>query len=600
MKLKIAFYNEKISWNKDWVFLGSSFMKLQSVEKKIIGPRIKINKFLHEIFNNEFQNYLEWTEKQRVFCNDSVYWWMTELSGRNNLSSDFFLYICQIKSLIKILSRIKEKELLIVSDDILLIQAIIKNLEGTEIKKSKWLALKISNNLLNHYYQFLRNWTISILDAIICFVSARITLKKRKFPKGNIYLIHQFAEIDSLRNNKNLKSIYFPYLKDYFLKEKIDFFYLTWSNIFWSGKIKALKKLREDKCFIPEDWINIYDYFVSIRNFLKVKSCFNIKSSYPGLDLKYLILREKRIYLERLTSSLRFWIYLPAIKKWAQNCDSLTCIDHYENMIFEHALIAATRQLNIKTKIYGYHHTLSSKEFTAWHSLETEWSSKFKPDFVISLGPISSKFLRDQGVPNNKIVEGPALRYNDILIKEQNITKKNENNILIPLSQIKDSSYEVISNIKILSKELQDTSYNFIIKPHPNIEISKILELTALEKLPKNIIISYDHIDKLLNNCLFVITMSTGGAYNAVINGNIVFNLKSELNFADNYLDFFEKEFKFVNSNSIISIKNILIELAENNKKIKEYFIEFERLRKYLISGMNVISDVNLAKFKLN
>ena len=122
MKLKIAFYNEKISWNKDWVFLGSSFMKLQSVEKKIIGPRIKINKFLHEIFNNEFQNYLEWTEKQRVFCNDSVHWWMTELSGRNNLSSDFFLYICQIKSLIKILSRIKEKELLIVSDDILLIQ----------------------------------------------------------------------------------------------------------------------------------------------------------------------------------------------------------------------------------------------------------------------------------------------------------------------------------------------------------------------------------------------------------------------------------------------------------------------------------------------
>ena len=82
--------------------------------------------------------------------------------------------------------------------------------------------------------------------------------------------------------------------------------------------------------------------------------------------------------------------------------------------------------------------------------------------------------------------------------------------------------------------------------------------------------------------------------------GNIVFNLKSELNFADNYLDFFEKEFKFVNSNSIISIKNILIELAENNKEMKEYFIEFERLRKYLISGMNVISDVNLAKFKLN
>ena len=90
--------------------------------------------------------------------------------------------------------------------------------------------------------------------------------------------------------------------------------------------------------------------------------------------------------------ALRFWIYLPAIKKWTKNCKSLICIDHYENMIFEHALIAAVRELNIKTKIYGYHHTLSSKEFTAWHSLETEWESKIKPEFVITLGPKSSQF----------------------------------------------------------------------------------------------------------------------------------------------------------------------------------------------------------------
>ena len=52
-----------------------------------------------------------------------------------------------------------------------------------------------------------------------------------------------------------------------------------------------------------------------------------------------------------------------------------------------------SKNLEIETKLYGYHHTLSSYEFTAWHSLELEWESKFKPDYVISLGSISNKLI---------------------------------------------------------------------------------------------------------------------------------------------------------------------------------------------------------------
>ena len=144
-------------------------------------------------------------------------------------------------------------------------------------------------------------------------------------------------------------------------------------------------------------------------------------------------------------------------------------------MIFEVALIAAARELNIKTKIIGYHHTLSSKEFVAWHSLNSEWSSKFKPDYVMSLGSISTKMLTEQGVPKNRIIEGPALRYNNLLIKKKTIKKKNY--ILVPLSHVKDSSLELITAIKKLSKKLEKTEYKFIIKPHPNLDISKVLNI---------------------------------------------------------------------------------------------------------------------------
>ena len=137
---------------------------------------------MHETFNYELKNYLEWTEKQRIFFKDSINWWMTELAGRNNLSSDFFLYICQIKSLKKIINSFKEEELLIVSDDILLIKAIISNLDKNKFEISYGFKFAILKNLFHHYFILFRNWTISFLDFYICFFAAKITYDKKKFP----------------------------------------------------------------------------------------------------------------------------------------------------------------------------------------------------------------------------------------------------------------------------------------------------------------------------------------------------------------------------------------------------------------------------------
>lgn len=600
MKLKIVHYDEKISWEKDWIFLGSSFRNLQLVEKKISGSRIKIKNSLREIYKEELQNYLKWTEEQRIHFNDDVFWWMTDLAGRNNLESNFFLYICQIRSLKKILENSKLNELLIVCDDILLHQALKKNLSKYEIEEKNTRIFKIYLNLLDHYYKFIKNLTIGLIDIVINVIGSRITLKEKKLPTGDIYLLHQFVETNSLKNHSLLKTRYFPHLKEYFLKKNVNLYSLHWSGLLWSGKIKAFKKLRNEKCFIPEDWLNLRDYIVSIKNFFKSVSCFKSKIKYPNMEIEELLLKEKRIYLEKISSNLRFWTYIPALKKWSRNCESITSIDHYENMSFEHALIAAIRGLNIKTRILGYHHTLCSKEFTAWHSLSSEWNSKFKPDYVISLGSISSKFLKDQGIPPEKIINGPALRYGNILKKKNFKNNKNKNNILVPLSQNGDASYEILKGIKTLSKELEDTDYCFIIKPHPNLEISKNLLLLGLKKLPKNIIISNNDIDTLLNDCLFTIFMSTAAAYNAVINANIVLNLNSELRFSDNYLDIFEKEFQFIDSYSLNSIKNILLQFFQDDKKIEKYQKEFDRLKNHLTNGMNVVNEVSLDKFIRN
>jgi len=600
MNLKIIFHDEKISWDKNWIFLGSSYQNLKNIEDKLEGKRIKIDEILHDTFKEELPNYLQWNEKQRIKFDDSIYWWMTELAGRNIGQINFFLYICQIFSLKKILKKIKENDFLIVCDDILLIQAVINNFNQYKIQKSKSLTLKIIKIFFLHYYKVVKNLFISILSIIFTYFCLKFTLQKKMAPKGNVYLLHQFVDTNSLQNDENIKSRYFPYLKEYFVKKKLNLYSLPWFEVFWLKKIKALQKLRKEKCIIVEDWLNIFDYFQSIRNFFKSSSCFDTQSIYPNLNIKYLIIREKRIYQESIVSNLRFWTYIPAIKKWSKNCESLISIDHYENMLYEHALLAAINNINKKTKTCGYHHTLASKEFTAWHSLKSEWDSKFKPEYIISLGPVSKKMLVDQGVPDEKIIDGPALRFNNMLIENNNYNKKNKNSIVIPLSQNLNASFEIVSKIKKLSEALKDSKYDFIIKPHPNYKTSEITSLLGLKKLPNNLTISHDKINNLLNNSLFVIYMSSGAGYDAILNGNIVFNLRSELNLMNNYLDIFEDNFEFVNSYSLESIKNILFEFNQDEKKIEKYEKSFKELKSYLLKNMNSTNLQSLSKFELN
>ena len=50
MKIRVIFHDEKISWDKKWIFLGSSYKNLKTAEKKISGPRLKINNTLHKVF----------------------------------------------------------------------------------------------------------------------------------------------------------------------------------------------------------------------------------------------------------------------------------------------------------------------------------------------------------------------------------------------------------------------------------------------------------------------------------------------------------------------------------------------------------------------
>jgi len=598
MKIQIVLFKKNISWDDEWIYLGKSFEKLSHLEKKISGNRIKINKYFSSVFESEISIFLDWIDKKSKKTNDSLFWWMNELSGKNNFATDFFLYICQIKSLKKYSEGYDKNEIfLIVVEDYYLLKALKENLHEKDIIFKNNLNLRNIINRILHFRKIIFSFAISIIENLSNYLSANITKTKLEKPKGDIYLIHAASNFKSLLKNKNIVLRFFPKLDEFLDKKNKNYYFLVWSFPFLKKKIQIFKKLRLNKTFVPEDWLTLKDYFLAYKNFFNAKNELQDNVGYKNFNINSLLEREKKLYLEKIHYFIRFWTYSPSINKWGSEINSLTIIDHYENMIYERALISAAKKLNIRTKIIGYHHTLTSREFTAWHSTEAEWKSRFKPNFVLSFGTISSNLLKKQGVPSNKILEGPALRFEKFL-KKKLILNKNEKNILVPLSQIRDASLELIVKIISLSKELRNTDYKFIIKPHPNVDIKKITRNLGYSTLPSNIEISDNEMETLLDKSLFTISMATGAAYDAVLSGSIVLTLESELSLFDNYLDIFKKDFdKYVRKYDVSEIKFLLLNFVENKKTVEEYKSNFYNLRDTMLKGMNKPEDKYLTKF---
>ena len=54
---------------------------------------------IKEETENQRPKILDWNRRMREANNDSLHWWMTHLAGRNNVGTNFFIYLIQIAAL---------------------------------------------------------------------------------------------------------------------------------------------------------------------------------------------------------------------------------------------------------------------------------------------------------------------------------------------------------------------------------------------------------------------------------------------------------------------------------------------------------------------
>ena len=590
MSISIININDISKISSSYFYFGSSYKNILNLRKNSKYELINYKRELSKIFKREEFFFLNWIEKKRNQNNDSIYWWMNPIAGRNNLSSNFFLYICQYYYILNYLQNKKLSNICIVCENQLLQNFLYNNLKKKYKCKNFFSLWNFFNEKLFFILKKSLNFFKGISKILIAITFSKLTKpKKIIYPQHNTILFHHSVNSLSEKVKKPQICNYFSDLPNLISKTKK----LKVSSLFWtySGyfKLRFYKSMRKNNSFVPEDWLVLSDYIKILFSLKKIRLSLIKPLSYKkNLDISLLLRQE--IKDQETLNCFRFLMYIPALKRWSKKIKRLIIFDQYQNMIFEHPLRFASKELKIPTKTIGYHHSLMSKEFLGYRGLSGEWKSKSRPDKVFTIGKLAKRMLISGGVPSKKIVETFSLRQQ----KHKKITKRNnKRNILLILPLKKDLSIEVCEKIKSINEKLIDLNFKIFVKTHPFLGNRELLNNLSWGKLPINWFWAEKDLKVGLDKCFLVVTSSSAAVYDAILRGKIPIILDSDLNSIDNYLDIFVQN-KTVKNLDLIDLPNFFNNIILN--KSVSYLGWIKRIQKKLINGINSRSNISEKK----
>ena len=426
-----------------------------------------IKKVFNEFYFKERRNFVTWIDNISLKFSKDIDWWVSSPPSRNLYYSDLYKHICILKTLTKL----KKKYTFTLSTNSRAFKSILRNSFSPKMIDIK---IKISKKLLskNFYYLYVFK---NILHFTIQYFLIRILTKKRSIPNNSI-LVDTFV-IDK----KNKEKFYYGNLKNHAKKQNKDIFFLP--TIIEKNIIKLLSiiiSLKKEKNFIlKENYLNFIDLIYCFIYSNRIKK-FNLDyKKFENFDLSELI-KEEIFYNRNLFSvfiGLSNFCFFKNLKLKSIKIKKL--VNWFENQPFDKGLNLGLRRFFPNTISLGYQGFTDYPEYMNIYPSNVEFNSNVIPKKIIVCG---EKYinLRKEFCKKLKIFDGPALRFEDIFIK--NKKRKKKFNIVIFLEGAsKEIDKDVILKFIRISKNFPNLK--FYIKAHPILPIKKLNI-----KLPKKFI----------------------------------------------------------------------------------------------------------------
>lgn len=399
--------------------------------------------------------------------NNTLYWWATALSSKNQFTSDSYYNVFNYFKVITLIFKNNTKNLIVICDNHELCLQIKKYC------KSRSYDVRLLYNKKKNFIKKIRAF-FNIFMNIIVFIYQGWYRKKEinKTIKSRIKRVIQKNETYCvLRTWMYLKSIspdyrdsYFGKLPHYMKQSGKNLIVVAGLLDDYSALINKIGKYEEILIIPQEYFVSYFDYITAIiMSFIRF---FYPKyhKKFRNEDISNILNAEIRrnFFGGEVRQNLIYYYY---IKRMAKKMKILTYIYTYENYPWEKMNILAFRKYSPQTNLVGYQHASISRSHLAYFLSKEEVDCSPLPDKIITNGKETRRIMEKLGnYPPAILKEGCALRF-EYLHSSKIFDREKRNFIFVPLTI---SKYESIKLIDFIHESLSgDKKYNVILRCHP-------------------------------------------------------------------------------------------------------------------------------------
>ena len=539
-----------------WIFLGENFLDILEWEKRLgKADRISYAHLIPEVFSHMREPLMQWTTQEGHRHGKSMAWWLSNVASRNVMATPFFLHICYLEILRRILEK-ESGEIVVVCEDSFLLRAIAANFQKrghrclfpARIKWESWCET------ISKCGQVVRKLGGSLARQCSRWFEARWRNPRPPSPAGSSskarILIHTCLDESCLGKDGILKDRYFGRLPKWLEEHGCSVMTIPW---LFNAKTPFAELLRwfrsnPDRYLIPEDHWSLSGLIESVGEIVKAGTLPFACREIEGFEIRPLEIRER---LEQLGAFqlLGFLLYRSAIRDWiARGNRCQLFLDMFENMPVERPQAQIIREVSPKTPTVGYQHLAAIPEELLGYSLgEIEANSSCFPDYIVSSGPENAKFLMQRGFPHHRIFAGPALRYEYLFQPafqgESLFHRSSPPTILAVFPLELSGAVELASRLFDLADWLETRNTQVTLRLHPMTDKSELLTLLGVQTLPAGWNWSSEPLLTELRQSNVVLGSGTNALFDAAAAGIPVISLGRESGFSYNPLHAWRRQF---------------------------------------------------------
>ncbi|MEO8035123.1 MAG: hypothetical protein ABI837_11880 [Acidobacteriota bacterium] len=184
-------------------------------------------------------------------------------------------------------------------------------------------------------------------------------------------------------------------------------------------------------------------------------------------------------------------------------------IDLYENLHYEKPLILGLREALPQTRLVSFQHAVPAPQLLSLFVTAGEAEYAPLPDLVITSGCFFRDILIREGLPSERVMAGPAIRY-QYLLSERGEARPSRRRILVTLPLPIDDALELL--LKTIDA-LGGTDLNVTVKPHPMMAFPAVMSAAGVKDLPGNFQLITGPMAKALEGCDVVVALSSSTVF---------------------------------------------------------------------------------------